>query len=128
MIKFLKTLLKLDFKIEEFYYNIGEILSYADLAITRAGAGTINDLIIHNIPSIIMPLPYSINNHQYYNAKFLSDKNAAILIDENNFDVNINSNILKELIINKNKRNLMIKELSKIHIPSANMIMLSKIK
>ena len=58
--------LKIEFEINEFYHNIDKILSIADFAITRAGSGTINDLIQYNIPSIIVPLPHSIYNHQYY--------------------------------------------------------------
>jgi len=120
--------LNLDFELKEFFINIHEILSLTDLAISRAGAGTVNDLINYTIPSIIIPLPHSINNHQYYNAKYLFKKKATILLDENNFNVEINSNILEELINNIDKRNIMIGELKKINIPNANKIMLLNIK
>ena len=43
-------------------------LEKTSLAISRAGAGTINDLINFKIPSILIPLPNSKDNHQYYNA------------------------------------------------------------
>ena len=56
-------ILKIDCKIKEFYKNIDEILTISDLAISRAGAGTINDLIKYQIPSIIFPLHFSKNNH-----------------------------------------------------------------
>ena len=125
----IKTLQKFDlnFEIKEFYHNVQEILLITDLAITRGGAGTINDIIIYSVPSLIIPLPNSINNHQFFNAKFVSDKLAGIILDQNNFNVVINSNILIELIDNKNKRNKMIAELKKIHIPNANEIILSRI-
>lgn len=119
--------LNLDFEIKEFFNNIQEILPSTDLAITRAGAGTVNDLINFNIPSMIIPLPHSMNNHQYYNAKFLSEKKASVLIEENNFNIDTSSNILKELINNENKRNIMINKLKKINIPDANEIILSSI-
>ena len=116
----------LNHQINEFYIDIEEILSKTDLAITRAGAGTLHDLIKHRVPSMIVPLPSSTNNHQYHNAKYLSDKNAAILIDENNFNtnININSDILMGLITDNEKRNILINELNKIHLPNANLIML----
>ena len=60
------------------------------MAITRAGAGTINDIIVSTTPSIIIPLPHSTNNHQLFNAKFLTDINAAILIEESDFDIDLN--------------------------------------
>ena len=119
--------LNLDYEIQEFYKNINEILSITDLAITRAGAGTINDLINYKIPSIIMPLAHSIHNHQFYNAKFLSDKKAAILMDEVNFNIENNLKILVRLIIDENKCNMMKDELAKIILPDANNIMLTYI-
>ena len=33
--------------------------------ITRAGAGTINDVMLTKIPTIFVPLPSSSNNHQF---------------------------------------------------------------
>ena len=120
-------ILKIDFEIKEFYMNIEEILTISDLAISRAGAGTINDLIRYKIPSIIFPLHFSKNNHQLMNAKFLINKKAAILIEEKNFDASHGSKILNDLIINNNKRKIMQNCLNKISLPNANQIILEKI-
>ena len=119
--------LKIDYIIKDFFNNMNEILSITDIAITRAGAGTINDLIRYRIPSIIFPLPDSIQNHQFFNAKYLADKKGAILMDENNFNVDINSTILNKLINNIAKQQLMKKALNEIIIPDANQLMLKKI-
>ena len=119
--------LKIDYIIKDFYNNMSEILSITDIAVTRAGAGTINDLIRYRIPSIIFPLPGSMHNHQFFNAKYLADKNGAILIDENNFNVDSSSAILNKLINNITKQQLMKKALNEIIIPDANQLMLKKI-
>ena len=74
------------------------ILNIADIAITRAGAGTIHDLIKHNIPSILFPLPHSTNNHQLKNAEYLVDKKCAFIMHENNFDESLGYKILIDLI------------------------------
>ena len=120
--------LNIDFEISEFYHNIEEILSETNFAFTRAGSGTINDLIKYNVPAMIMPLPHSIHNHQYYNAKYLSDINAAILIDEVDFDLNIknNINILKKFILDTSMKATMKNVLDKIILPNANQSMLTK--
>ena len=126
----LKQLLKnfkIDYEINDFFKNINEILEITNIAITRAGAGTINDLIRYRIPSIIFPLPHSIYNHQFFNAKYLADKNGAILMDEVNFNLDHNSVIFKELITNIEKQKLMKKSLEQITIPEANQIMIKKI-
>lgn len=119
--------LKIDYIIKDFYNNMNEILSITDIAITRAGAGTINDLIRYRIPSIISPLPNSMHNHQFFNAKYLSDKNGAILMEENNFNIDINATILNKFINDITKQQLMKKALNEIIIPDANKLIFNKI-
>ncbi|MBL7197724.1 MAG: UDP-N-acetylglucosamine--N-acetylmuramyl-(pentapeptide) pyrophosphoryl-undecaprenol N-acetylglucosamine transferase [Candidatus Omnitrophica bacterium] len=55
--------------------------SSCDLAICRAGAGTIAEIVALRVPSILIPYPYA-KQHQLDNAHFLSNKNAAILIED----------------------------------------------
>ncbi len=61
-------------------------LAAANLAITRSGATTLAELTALGIPSILIPSPNVVNNHQYYNARLLSDRGAAVLIEEKDFD------------------------------------------
>ena len=124
-----KTLknLKVDYQIKTFFYDIDNILSKTDIAFTRAGAGTINDLIRHKLPSIIFPLPNSIYNHQYYNAKFLLDKKACIVLDENNFNLNSYSKSLNKLIIEKKYFENMQESISNIVLPDTNELILKTI-
>ncbi len=119
--------LKVDFEIKSFFSNIDNILSKTDIAITRAGAGTINDLIKHKVPSIIFPLPHSIYNHQYYNAKFLLDKKACIVFDESNLNFNDYSKSLNKLIIEKDYYENMKESITKVNMPVANKLILEKI-
>ena len=58
----------------DFDKNLYERVAKADLAIARAGAGTLFELCANNLPSIFIPYPYASKNHQYFNAKFLQDK------------------------------------------------------
>ena len=73
-----------------------------------------------------MPLPHSIYNHQYYNARYLSNSNGAVLIDEVNFNINNNVNILKKFISDSNFEITMKKALDKIILPNANQSILIK--
>ncbi len=54
---------------KEFEPHIERAWSIADLAITRAGASTINELIDYETPGIVVPYPHASENHQVENAK-----------------------------------------------------------
>jgi UDP-N-acetylglucosamine--N-acetylmuramyl-(pentapeptide) pyrophosphoryl-undecaprenol N-acetylglucosamine transferase len=59
------------------------LYSAADLAICRAGAGTIAELIHCTTPSILIPYPHAAADHQRMNAAFLSQANGAQLLSQN---------------------------------------------
>ena len=87
---------KIENKVFAFDKNLNELLKQSDLCITRAGASSLAELSILNIPFIAIPLPSSKDNHQYENAKYYKDKDCCWMIDQNNFD----KQKLEELLIN----------------------------
>ena len=54
----------------------------ADLVICRAGAVTIAELSDGGMPSNLLTFPHAVDDHQTANAKFLSERRAAILIQQ----------------------------------------------
>jgi len=54
----------------------------ADIVICRAGAMTISEMALGEKACIFIPSPYVAENHQYKNAKVLSDADAGALIEE----------------------------------------------
>ena len=69
------------FEIKEYIDDMGEAYNNCDIVISRSGAMTISEICASGRPSILLPLPWSSNNHQYHNAKFLEDRGAAELTD-----------------------------------------------
>lgn len=57
-------------------------LKAADLVICRSGAMTVSELAAASSVAILIPSPNVTDNHQYKNAKLLSDSGAAVLIEE----------------------------------------------
>ena len=90
----------------------------ADIVIARAGAGTLAELSALAKPSIIIPSPNVVNNHQYLNAQALAESNAIILLDENLLDIK-GKEILLDLINNENLQKKLSKNISKFHNPNA---------
>jgi UDP-N-acetylglucosamine--N-acetylmuramyl-(pentapeptide) pyrophosphoryl-undecaprenol N-acetylglucosamine transferase len=54
----------------------------ADLVICRAGALTIAELSAGGMASVLVPFPHAVDDHQSANARFLSDRGAAILLPQ----------------------------------------------
>lgn len=54
-----------------------------DLVICRAGALTVAELAVAGVASILVPFPHAVDDHQTSNARFLSDRDAAVLITQN---------------------------------------------
>ncbi|HDZ58473.1 MAG TPA: UDP-N-acetylglucosamine--N-acetylmuramyl-(pentapeptide) pyrophosphoryl-undecaprenol N-acetylglucosamine transferase, partial [Ignavibacteriales bacterium] len=69
-------------KVFEFIDDMNSAYSACDLLLARAGATTIAEVLVLGIPSVLVPSPNVAENHQYYNAKSLADKNAAVLIED----------------------------------------------
>ena len=68
----------------DFIENMNAAYSSCDLLLARAGATTIAEILNLGIPTILVPSPNVAENHQHLNAKSLSDKQAAILIEDKN--------------------------------------------
>lgn len=54
--------------------------SIADLAVTRAGAGTLAELRAARVPSVLVPYPHSSAGHQESNARQLAETGAAVVV------------------------------------------------
>jgi UDP-N-acetylglucosamine--N-acetylmuramyl-(pentapeptide) pyrophosphoryl-undecaprenol N-acetylglucosamine transferase len=83
--------------------EMDEIYALSDLIISRSGANTIAELIKTNIPAILVPYPKAIDNHQYFNAKYLEEKGKAFIVLDNDLNEQIISDKINTLIKNGKK-------------------------
>lgn len=59
------------------------LYSAADLCVTRSGASTLAELAYFALPSILIPYPYAISQHQFLNALVYQKKGASrVLLNE----------------------------------------------
>jgi UDP-N-acetylglucosamine--N-acetylmuramyl-(pentapeptide) pyrophosphoryl-undecaprenol N-acetylglucosamine transferase len=66
--------------IYDFITRMDLAYAVADLVISRAGAGTISELCLTGKPSILVPSPNVAEDHQTKNAMALVNRNAAVLV------------------------------------------------
>ena len=62
--------------------NMAGLLQRANLAISRAGAGTITELSFTGTPAILIPYPYAAEDHQTYNAQEYKDAGAGVVYQQ----------------------------------------------
>lgn len=67
-------------KVTDFIDDVVAAYRWADLVICRAGAMTVSEVAALGVPSILVPYPYAIDDHQTANARYLVDAGAAVLI------------------------------------------------
>ncbi len=90
-------------KVSKFIDDISQVYKWADIVISRAGAMTISELSALGLPSILIPYPQATDNHQFYNAKFLVDKNAAEMILDKDLNPEKLAQITKSFFLETDK-------------------------
>ncbi|MDG2170494.1 MAG: UDP-N-acetylglucosamine--N-acetylmuramyl-(pentapeptide) pyrophosphoryl-undecaprenol N-acetylglucosamine transferase [Opitutales bacterium] len=58
------------------------VLSAADVVVSRAGAGSIGEIIRCGVPAILIPYPFARDDHQTANAEFVGRKDAVRSVQE----------------------------------------------
>jgi UDP-N-acetylglucosamine--N-acetylmuramyl-(pentapeptide) pyrophosphoryl-undecaprenol N-acetylglucosamine transferase len=62
--------------------RVAELLSAADVVVSRAGAGTLAELIRCEVPSILVPYPRAASDHQRSNAAFFERQGGGVVVED----------------------------------------------
>ncbi|MBE3577713.1 MAG: undecaprenyldiphospho-muramoylpentapeptide beta-N-acetylglucosaminyltransferase [Limnochordales bacterium] len=57
-------------------------LAAADLAVSRAGALSLAELLVQKVPAVLVPYPFAADNHQQANAEVLARQGAAVIVPD----------------------------------------------
>lgn len=91
----------------------------ADLVVSRAGSGSIFEITAAGKPCILVPLPNSAQDHQIRNAYAVSQRGAAMVIEENNFKPSFILERIKYLFDRPDKMKEMAQRAKEFSRPSA---------
>ena len=68
-----------------FFADVAVRLAAAHLLVARAGASTVAELAVAGRPSVLVPLPGAIDDHQTANARALASAGGALLVPQPDF-------------------------------------------
>lgn len=112
--------------ISTFISDMDKAYAAADVVVARAGAMTVSELCVVKKPVIFVPYPFAAEDHQTMNAKNLADKNAAMLIADNEVVAKLYPAIT-ELLFNEDKQQQLIENIAKLAVTNANEVIASEI-
>lgn len=85
----------------EFLDNLPEAYAVADGVVSRAGVGTLSELSILKMPTILIPIP---NSHQEDNADAFLEAGAVLYADQNDLSPEKLMEKIKKILYNKKLR------------------------
>lgn len=84
-------------EIASYFTDMNVRLGWSHLVIARAGASTVCELAAAARPSILVPLPSAMDDHQTFNARYLEEVGGAILLAEEDFTSEAVSDLLNAM-------------------------------
>ncbi|MDG1721365.1 MAG: UDP-N-acetylglucosamine--N-acetylmuramyl-(pentapeptide) pyrophosphoryl-undecaprenol N-acetylglucosamine transferase [SAR86 cluster bacterium] len=88
-------------EVEEFFDNPNLLIDWSDFVISRSGALSLSETMSMKKGSLMIPLPSAIDNHQFFNAKYVEEKGMGIIHEQKNGIENLKSVI--NLILSEKK-------------------------
>ncbi len=96
--------------VKSFCDEMPGLLQHADLAISRAGAGSLTELAISGTPTIFVPFPYATDYHQDANACCAAELGGAIIVHEHPPEHETLKKAIFRLITNKSDALLLMRQ------------------
>lgn len=106
-------------RVSRFFDNLPELIDKSHLIIARSGVGTMSEIAAIGRPTIFIPSPNVINNHQYYNATFYKRSNACLVVEEKNFIAADFARTLSLLLEDRNKLETLATNMKKLAVLDA---------
>ncbi len=106
-------------RVEPFLEKIWEAYARADLVVCRAGATTVAELCAFGRPAVLVPFPHAARDHQVYNARYLADRGAAIVREQDGLTAERLAGTILELAADEARRSQMANRSRALGSPDA---------
>ena len=91
-------------RVDAYIHDMAAAYAWADLVICRSGALTVSEIAAAGLPSVLIPFPHAVDDHQTRNAHWLSDAGAALLLPQSTLTAEL---LAAQLNTFMNDRNLL---------------------
>ena len=81
--------------------EIPGLLQHADLAISRAGAGSLSELAVCGTPAVLVPFPQAADQHQEANAACAASLGAAVIVHQHKPEQPVLFNTVQRLLASR---------------------------
>jgi UDP-N-acetylglucosamine--N-acetylmuramyl-(pentapeptide) pyrophosphoryl-undecaprenol N-acetylglucosamine transferase len=112
--------------VSAFINEMDKAYAAADAVISRAGAMSVAELCVAKKPVVFVPYPFAAEDHQTVNAKYLVDRNAALMVKDENARTKLFS-VAVELVKNEEKQQKLIKNIAAFAVSNADEIIAKEI-
>lgn len=103
----------------DFIAQMENAYAAADIVISRAGAIAIAEMCVMKKPVVFVPFPFAAEDHQTVNAMSLVNKNAALIVKDDEVMEKLSVTVL-ELAKNEEKQNELKKNIGELRITDAD--------
>ena len=107
-----------DVQVHPFLNNMDFAYAASDIIISRAGAGSVSELCVVGKPVIFIPSPNVAEDHQTKNAMAIVEKDAAMLINESDLEVDF-ENKFSQLVNSIERREELGSNIKKLALVNA---------
>jgi UDP-N-acetylglucosamine--N-acetylmuramyl-(pentapeptide) pyrophosphoryl-undecaprenol N-acetylglucosamine transferase len=103
----------------DFINEMDKAYAAADVVVSRSGAMTVAELCVAKKPVVFVPFPFAAEDHQTVNAKYLVDRNAALMVKDEMVKARLFDQIIS-LAKNEAKQNELAQNISAFAVKDAD--------
>ncbi len=111
--------LEVEARVVPYIEKMADAYYWADLVVCRSGAMTVSELSLLGLPSVLVPYPHAIDDHQTENAKYLEQCHAGTLVPQKEFTVDKLTDLLKVFVNDREQLQKMGENAKKMSFPNA---------
>lgn len=105
--------------VSDFIVDMDKAYAAADVVVSRAGAMAVTELCVVKKPVVFVPFPFAAEDHQTVNAKYLVEKNAAVLVADSDVLTKLMS-ALTTLAMDEQQQARLKENISKLAVTDAD--------